>query len=82
MSKLSLLAKAQDRMENIVLLLGYKGSGIRPSLNFPFFLPDYRETSSVNTPSVAAKRDKKTHTFEKLKLRWTSKNDFQGVIPG
>lgn len=68
MSKLSLLAKSLDRMENIFLLLGYKGSGIKPSLHFPFFLPDYRGTSSVNTPRVAAKREKKKTThFWKVK---------------
>lgn len=82
MSNLSLFAKAQDRMENIFLLLGYKGSGIKPSLHFPFFLPDYRGISSLNTLRVAAKREEKTQIYEKLKLRWTSKNDFEGVIPG
>lgn len=64
MSKLPLLAKAQNTMENIFLLLGYKGSGIKPSLHFPFILSDYRGTSSVNNPRVAEKRKKKHKIIE------------------
>lgn len=37
--KVSTLAINRDRMENIFLLPGYKGSGIKPSLRFLFFCP-------------------------------------------
>lgn len=58
MSKLSLLAINHDRMENIFLLPGYKGSGIKPSLHFLFFAPDCRGTTSVNAAARVAERKK------------------------